>query len=82
MTRIYYIDYREQPNNYRSNGLLNRLFFCFKFVSIDSNKKVIYINKKYINQKAYNKLRRYIENYNFQQLSKNVVLAKHFFNQK
>jgi len=79
MTYMYYIQYKEQKNVRWYKRLFNKLIFSFRIVNVDSNKKTITINKKYINKKAYKKIQKYIKKNNMPQLTDNILVAKNIY---
>lgn len=72
----YYIDFKPQMKNNLYTLLKDKLLFKFEVINVDNNKKVIHINKKYINKRAYKKVENYFEKYKYEELGGNVVVAK------
>lgn len=71
----YYIDYRAKKQKNIIEIIKNKLSFRFSIINIDNTKKCIYINKKYIDNKAHKKLDRYLKRHNYELFSKNVLIA-------
>lgn len=56
MAYMYYIDYKSKNNFHWYKKLYNRIFFNYEIVNFDTNKKIVLINKKYLNKRACKKL--------------------------
>lgn len=72
----YYIDNKENNSKDILKKISNYLFYKFSVIDVDNEKKCIYINKKYINNKAYKKINRYLNKQGLDILDKNTLIAK------
>ena len=71
----YYIDYNVDKQKHGLKAM-NKLFYKFYVIDVDNNKKCIYINKKYINTRAYKSINKYLNNHNLEPLSCNAMISK------
>ena len=71
----YYIDYRTNEQSNFFKRVIDKFFYRFSVIDVDDDKKCIYINKKYIDKKAYKKINKYLFMHNFELLSENAIIA-------
>ncbi len=71
----YYIDYRTNEQSIFFKRVIDKFFYRFSVIDVDDDKKCIYINKKYIDKKAYKKINKYLFMHNFELLSENAIIA-------
>ena len=72
----YYIDYKMNNTKDFFKKIYNYLFYRFSVIDVDNEKKCIYINKKYINNKEYKKINRYLNQHSFDELNGNALIAE------
>lgn len=72
----YYIDYKVDNTKDILSKISNYLFYRFSVIEVDNDKKCIYINKKYIYNRAYKRINKYLNKQGLDILNRNTLIAK------
>lgn len=71
----YYIDYKQIEKDNFIEKLLNKAFLNIDVINVDNDKNVIYINKKYIDKKAYKKINVFLDKKGYEKID-SVLVSK------
>ena len=71
----YYIDYNDLEKNSLFERILYKFILKIEVINVDNNKNVIYINKKYINKRAYKKIDSFLNKKGYKRID-SVLVSK------